>query len=336
MLQLKSIKERPVSEWRGKKVLVRLDLDVPLRNGAVTDDFRLRRALPTLNFLLDAGADLTIIGHLGRRGESIAPVRARLVELAGRPLRILENLRRDGREEANKPAFAAELAVGQEIFVNEAFAVCHRAHASVVGLPALLPSYAGLNLQAEVENLSRALNPPRPSLLILGGAKFETKAPLLQKFLLFYDTIFIGGALANNFFKARGEVVGQSLVDENWEQVRPFLNEPKIKLPADKVISDDKILDIGPQAVEELKALIAAAKFTLWSGPLGNFENEFGAATESIVGGGDTLAALAELNLLESFTFVSTGGGAMLEFLAQGGVLPGLEALAASQQKFEE
>src|SRR3989344_2626017 len=202
MLQLKSIKERPVSEWRGKKVLVRLDLDVPLRNGAGTDDFRLRRALPTLNFLLDAGADLTIIGHLGRRGESIAPVRARLVELAGRPLRILENLRRDGREEANKPAFAAELAVGQEIFVNEAFAVCHRAHASVVGLPALLPSYAGLNLQAEVENLSAA-----PSL--------RPKRPCSKSFCSFTTRFLSAGRWPTTFSKP----AARSLVSRLWTRI---------------------------------------------------------------------------------------------------------------------
>ncbi|MBI2100197.1 MAG: phosphoglycerate kinase [Candidatus Vogelbacteria bacterium] len=339
MLSLKSIQDLSPQELQGKQVLVRLDLDVPITNGKVTEEFRLRRALPTVQYLKDAGAKIVVVGHIGGDGEkSLAPVAEWLRDNFDPNLQVEENLRRDPGEMGNDPAFAEKLAALGEIYVNDAFATCHREHASIVGVPKLLPSYAGLNLIREVEQLSAAFAPEHPFLFILGGVKFSTKAPLVSKFLKSADQIFIGGALANNFFKARGDEVGESLVDENWGLVKSFLNESKIILPIDTVISDKKILDIGSKSVEELKKLIAATKFVLWNGPLGNFEVGFGQATEkiaraiaqsgirSIVGGGDTVTAIEKLNLLDRFGFVSTGGGAMLDFLARG-TLPGLEAL---------
>jgi phosphoglycerate kinase len=270
----------------------------------------------------------------------------------------MENLRFFEGEKKNDPKFAKELASLADIYVNDAFPVCHREHASIVGVPKLLPSYVGFQLEKEVANLSRAFNPAHPFLFILGGAKFETKLPLLAKFLDIADQIFVGGALANDLFKAKGFEIGQSLISKTGIDLSAFIKSPKLLLPvdiinqegvskaADSLSLTDKIMDDGPKTLQMLKEKISAAKFILWNGPLGMYEGGYkqptlelakiiGEATAgtsgvvSIVGGGDTLAAIEELQNQDKFTFVSTGGGAMLDFLAKG-TLPGIEALEES------
>jgi phosphoglycerate kinase len=273
---------------------------------------------------------------------------------------MLENLRRNKGETANDPAFATSLAELADVFVEDAFDVCHREHASVVGVPELLPSYAGLLVEEEVKHLTKALNPGTPSLAIIGGAKFSTKEPVLKRLLEVYNRVFVGGALANDFMRASGKGVGKSLLskDTDEREIRALLASPRLMLPLDEVTAtkgsmraaghtvsldavpaDEMILDDGPKTVDALAKLTIGAKTILWNGPLGNYENGFVDATEglakaiaqsdaySILGGGDTVAAVEKLGLSEKFSFISTGGGAMLDFLATG-TLPGLKVLS--------
>ncbi len=361
MSSLKTVNDLSPEAFQGKRVLVRVDWNVPMAQGAVTNDFRIRATIPTLNFLRERGAVVTAATHLGGEGApAIEPVRARAAELLP-GVTLLENLRQNPGEEGNDHEFAQSLAKDFDLFVNDAFGVCHREHASVVSVPQFLPSYAGLLIAHEMGELSRAFNPERPFVFVLGGAKFATKAPLVKKFLGLADRIFIGGALANTCFKALGYEIGQSVADENVDLVRPFVSDPRIMLPgtvitliegktlvrtAATVSSDAKIMDVAPETLEELTDYIKSAKLVLWNGPLGNFEQGFMAGTEalariiaeapgySIIGGGDTIAAVERLGALDKFDFISTGGGAMLDFLAEG-TLPGLEALKQSQEKFK-
>lgn len=326
MTPLRTIKDLPPAALAGKRALVRVDLNLPLAEGEITNDFRLRQALPTLKFLLEAGASITAISHLSDSRASLEPVIKRLKILLPEVV-LLENLRQHPGEEANDPAWAAELAAGHDLFVNDAFAVCHRAHASVVGIPKLLPSYAGLLVEREVAELSRAFQPEHPFIFILGGAKLSTKIPLLEKFLPLADQIFLGGDLLNHVAEL-GELPDRG----------------KIIIPEQVAREGTHIKDVDPAALAVLAPLLSAAKFILWNGPLGQFEAGHLAGTEalaklvsegpaySIVGGGDTVAAIEQLGLAERFGFVSTGGGAMLDFLATG-TLPGLEALRESQEK---
>ncbi|MDO8493026.1 MAG: phosphoglycerate kinase [bacterium] len=363
-----------LKDLRGKKVLLRLDLNVPIKDGVVLDDFRIKSSMPTLNYLKDAGAKVVILSHIGEEGtETLRPVADHL-KIRLLPIKIdsalqdeisnmsdgdvvmLENLRQDPREVANDENFAKELAGLGDIYVNDAFSVSHRKHASIVSLPKLLPCHAGFLIQSEVTHLSSAFDPEHPFLFILGGAKFETKINLVRKFIGIADQIFIGGALANTIFKKKGYEVGVSLVDTKEMDLDFVLNNKKIILPtdvsvldgaghvikpADQVLKDENILDIGTESLDQLRQMIGQSKFILWNGPLGNFERGFKSMTEdlaryiadsgirSIVGGGDTLAAISGLGILDKFTFVSSGGGAMLDFLANG-TLPGLEALKNS------
>ncbi len=371
VINLNSIKELSPDKLRNQRVLLRLDLDVPLsETGEVVEDFRLKRCLPTLQYLIASGAKVIILGHLGKDGsKSLAPVAKWFEQSASIKLEfkkdledsgldkviMLENLRSWSGEKANDPNFAKQLALLGDLYVNDSFATCHRQHASIVGLPQLLPAYAGLNLIKEVEHLSAVFDPPAPFLFILGGAKFETKIPLLEKFLSLTDNIFIGGALANSFFKALNYEVGISTVDDHSNLIKPFLSlsQTKIILPIDviveragkssvklvqEVLPDENILDVGPESIKRLASLINQAKFILWNGPLGHFERGYRGATnqlaqliassgaESVVGGGDTITAIQALDLFDQFSFVSTGGGAMLDFLSRG-TLPGIEAL---------
>jgi phosphoglycerate kinase len=329
----------------GKKALVRVDWNVPVKDGAVVDDFRIRQALPTIELLQKAGAEITLISHFTGEGDSLRYVaehaKRYLPELAfnqeGR-LRLMENLRLDDGEKDNSDEFSKKLSQYGDIYVNEAFSSSHRNHASIVGVPKLLPSYAGICFAREVQELSKAFYPKHPFLFILGGAKFDTKLPLLQKFAGIADDIFVGGALANNFFREMGRDVGESLVSEGDFGLKELLEGGKIMLPEDVIDIGGKILDAGPITIEKLKEKISNAKLILWNGPLGNYENGYKVATlalakviaesgkESIVGGGDTLGAIDELGVLDNFSFVSTGGGAMLDFLSAG-TLPGIEAL---------
>jgi phosphoglycerate kinase len=366
------------ADLAGKRVIARFDWNVPLaEDGSVANDYRLRASFETLGALLTRGASVLAISHLGRKGESLAPVvsalrahfpGASLVEdpftpegaacvcgLTAGQLCVAENIRRWPEEEANDGAFAAKLAALGDIYVNDAFPVSHRAQASVDALPRLLPSYGGAQLSREVAALSKVFSPAHPFVFILGGAKFETKLPLLRRFQA-ADKIFLGGALLNDLLKAKGMLVGASLVSEDpsavaevaaWQNlvlpeslvVANAAGARRTVKPGDEVAADERILDVG---AENLKASLSGAAFVLWNGPLGLCEAGFKEGTEAaaravadsgataIVGGGDTVAAIEAQGIADKFTFVSTAGGAMLDFLASGGDLPGLLALAAS------
>jgi phosphoglycerate kinase len=357
---MRSVRDIPVFE--NIPILVRAALNVPVANGKVTNTYRLRRALPTIRFLAERGARVVLISHIGERaGETLAPVaealgnlitgvsfcpdttgaraRAAVRELAPGHILVLENLRRDRGEVTNDHAFARELATLGDFFVQDSFDTCHRPHASIVGVPEILPSYAGLLLEDEVRELSQALTPKHPALAVIGGMKFSTKEAVLDKLLTLYDHVFVGGALANDFLKASGKNVGKSLVSNTDERtLKKLLENPKLIVPVDSVFEKKGIVDHGAGTAALLADLAQQAKTILWNGPLGNYENGFVAATDafaqavaassaySVVGGGDTIAAIENLGLLPRFSFVSTGGGAMLQFLAAG-TLPGIEAL---------
>lgn len=364
----------------GMRFLVRAGLDVPVENGRVTNDFRIQRALPTIMYLVEKGARVILLTHMGRDPKNstkplvdilkkYVPVcyvdevvgekaEGAVVHMKEGTVVLLENLRSCPGEEANDEAFAEALAAYGNFYVNEAFSVSHRKHASIVTLPKLLPNFAGLDFLNEITELRKARTPAQPSLFILGGAKFETKAPLIEAFTESYTTTFIGGALANDFLKGRGCEVGASLVSSVDLMGNPLVQKENILTPIDVVVEGDgtprtvardavqkneKILDVGLDSLTNLRPHIDAAKSILWNGPLGNYEAGFGAATKkcaeyiaqsnahSVVGGGDTVAAIESLGLMDSFGFISTGGGAMLEFLEHG-TLPGIEALTPRLQ----
>jgi len=352
---MKSIRE--IDKLEGVKILLRLDLNVPIQNGIITDDFRIRKSLPLINYLKDKNANLILISHIETvDNPTLKPVADYLNKIRidcffeknykkvlnnKHQIILLENLRDYEGEKKNDKKFAKELASLADIYVNEAFSVSHREHASVSAITEFIPSYAGFQFEEEIKHLKSAFNPEHPFLFILGGAKFETKLPLLEKFINSADKIFVGGALANNFFKEKGEDIGNSMVSpENYDLER-FIKTGKILLPIDFIKKDDSIMDCGMKTVELLKNEIEKAKYILWNGPLGAYETGYKASTlqlaeilseatkngvKTIVGGGDTLATIAELKLEDGFTFVSTGGGAMLDYLAKG-TLPGIEAL---------
>lgn len=320
----------------GKRVLVRVDWNVPIENGVVVDDFRIRRSLPTIEFLQNAGAKVIMATHLEPEEASLEP----LQRFVPNGAELLPNLRSNPGEKANDVSFAKELASLADIFVNEAFSASHREHASIVGVPKLLPSFAGIEFVKEVESLSKAFEPEHPFVLILGGAKFETKLPLLKRFLDSADTALVGGALANDFWKSAGIDVGDSLVSNVDLGLKNLLGSGKIILPADTTLEGDRIVDAGSKTIEAWKEKIDSAKFILWNGPLGEYEKGYKKYTlelakavatsgaKTIVGGADTLAAIMELDIFDRFGFVSTGGGAMLDFLSTG-TLPGIKALEA-------
>ena len=369
------------TDLKGKYVIVRSSLNVPMEDGQVVNQFRIARALPTLLHLSGVGARVILIAHAGRDPRvTLKPVCDILSEslptvwcgsLTGDEVKekrdalkdgevlMLENLRSDEREVANDKSLAKELADLADIYVCDAFAVAHREHTSVVGIPKLLPSYAGINFLMEFEELKRTIKPEHPSIFILGGAKFDTKMPLVEKFLNSYDHIFIGGALANDFFKAKGFEVGKSVTSAITLTDSPLLENEKIILPVDVVVDgpggqrivtpesvtpNDVIHDIGPQSISMLSIYTKGAKTILWNGPLGNYEMKYDegtvafakqvAASEaySVVGGGDTVASIESLGISGKFGFLSTGGGAMLSFLEQG-TLPAIEALKDGAKK---
>lgn len=376
---MKTIRDIPVLE--NIPVLVRTALNVPLENGKVTNTFRLRATLETIEYLRKKHARIILCGHISGTGtETLLPVvealkkmisgvsfcpvstgpQAREMVRALTPgqVLVLENLRRNKGEEKNDPEFAKELAELADVFVQDSFDVCHRKHASVVGVPSLLPSYAGLTVEKELKELKKALRPKRAALAIIGGAKFSTKEPLLKELLKRYSKVFVGGALANDFLKQKGVEVGISLVSNaDSAHIQKLLKSKKLLLPIDAIVakhgkkrsegevkefdqitSDEAILDIGPQTVEMLAPIVTRFKTVLWNGPLGNYENGFVDGTESVailiakskahsmIGGGDTIAAVEKLGLNDHFSFISTGGGAMLGYLVDG-KLPGVEVL---------
>ena len=339
---------KPITEakdLKGKRVLVRVDWSVPVNAGEVTNDYQIVKSFPTIEYLQKEGAKIILISHVEKDDDSLEPIYKYVKKLLPKltfvtpsDLVLLENLRQNKGEKENSLQFAKELANLGDVFVNDAFPVSHRKHASIVSIPKFIPSFAGLQLNLEIEALSKAFYPKRPFLFILGGAKFDTKLPLLKKFIHIADTIFVGGALAHNFFVVLGRDIGDSLVSGGDFGLRELLNTGKIILPEDTIVEDKKIMDAGPVTIENLKTKIASSNLVLWNGPLGTYERGYKVATlelariiaesgkESIIGGGDTLSAVNELNLFDKFSFVSTGGGAMLDFLATG-TLPGIEAL---------
>src|SRR3989344_1657132 len=332
---------------KAMRVLLRLSLNVPVSGDVINDDFRLIKSLPTLQTLIDMGAKVTVISHIGGDGtQSLGPVekwlRERLPAQAGVRGEFVmhENLRLDPREKSGDESLARELADidgGQDIFVNEDFAVSHRAHASVTGLPKLLPSFVGLQFAQEVEHLTRFIDPPEPCVVILGGAKIETKLPMINAFLPKASKIFLGSYFANSRFDLsnRGSSISQA------KSVEAIPTSPKVILPIDGVSKDGHIMDIGEKALGNILEAVESAKSVIWNGPMGKFEDGYDQTTlelaraiansgaESVVGGGDSISAIRKLNLLDKFTFVSTGGGAMLEYLSKG-TLPGIDAIINS------
>ncbi|MEK7194323.1 MAG: phosphoglycerate kinase [Patescibacteria group bacterium] len=307
---MRSLKE--AGDLNGKRVLVRVDWNVPIVDGEVRDDFRIRKSLPTLEFLKSAGAKVIICTHLEPEDLTVEALKKYVPGGA----ELLENLRKNPGEKSNSLDFAKELASLADIFVNEAFSESHRKYASIVGVPKFIPSFLGLGFEKEIQNLSKAFNPSHPFLFILGGAKFETKLPLVEKFLSIADEIFIAGANAKPAFDAG------------------FSKYPKISFPNGDMVAPDA----DENVISQLSEKIEKSSFILWNGPLGVYEQGYKEGTiklaqilaqsgkEVIVGGGDTLTTIKEQDLLSKFTFVSSGGGAMLDFLANG-TLPGIEAL---------
>ena len=397
MLTMSAFQTLDHVEVKGKRVLVRADLNVPVENGVVTDATRIDRLAPSIAELADKGAKVILLSHFGRpKGRdaknSLKPVVAELAHIIKRPVKFaddcigetaeqavaelrpgnilcLENTRFYPGEENNDPEFAKALAKLGDIYVNDAFSVSHRAHASTEGLAHLLPAYAGRTLQTELDALVKALeHPDRPLTAIVGGAKVSTKLDLLGNLLRKVDVLIIGGAMANTFLLAQGKKVGKSLFEKDLVEIAKKIldearaNKRQIILPVDAVVAEkyeahapsrvvdvdhvgdnDMILDIGPHSIEYAISELARSKTVVWNGPFGTFEIEpFDNGTDevaeavaeltragklvSVAGGGDTVAALNAAGVADRLTYVSTAGGAFLEWL-EGKALPGVEIL---------
>ena len=395
----RSLAKLNTGDLSGKRVLVRVDFNVPLNDaGAITDDTRIRAALPTINDLIGKGAKVILAAHFGRpKGQvnekmRLTPVAARLSELLSKPVTktdscigpdaeakvnamsngdvvLLENVRFFAEEEKNDPAFAEKLAGLADVYVNDAFGAAHRAHASTEGVAQLLPAFAGLAMQREIDHLVAALEAPqRPVIALVGGAKVSTKIDLLQNLVKKVDILFVGGGMANTLLHAQGVKVGASLCEKDLvDTARAILAAAeeagcKLMLPSDVVLAkefkpnpdtrlaavtdvaeDEMILDCGPATVVALSLAMEDAKTLIWNGPLGAFETPpFETATVAaaeqaakmakagelvaVAGGGDTVAALNQAGVADDFTFISTAGGAFLEWM-EGKDLPGVSVL---------
>jgi len=395
----RTLKELPDASIRGRRVLVRVDFNVPIDDGRVADDTRIAAALPTLRYLLDRDARIVLVSHLGRPGgkpdpaQSLRVVSVRLGELLGRPVRfaedvvgpsartavdalrpgeivMLENVRFETGEESDDPALGEALAAFGDVYVNDAFGTAHRAHASTSAAPRAMraagrPAVAGFLVEKELRFLGSALaSPVRPFVAILGGAKISGKIDVVESLLPRVDALLIGGAMANTFFRAMGLETGRSLVEpDRVEMARELIGRAgkRLILPGDcvtatearagetkhtqarnRVPADQRILDIGPESVKLFASHVESAGTVIWNGPMGLFEiADFAAGTRgvaeavaratkngatTVVGGGDTAAAVEQAGLADAVTHVSTGGGASLEFL-EGKVLPGIAVL---------
>ncbi|TYT22461.1 phosphoglycerate kinase [Dictyoglomus thermophilum] len=390
----KTILDLKDEELKGKRVLVRVDFNVPIKNGVITDDRRIREALPTIKYLIDKGAKVILVSHLGRpKGFQddlrLDPVAKRLSELLGKPVKklndcigeevekeisnmkegdvvLLENIRFYKEEEANDPEFAKKLAKLADLYVNDAFGTAHRAHASTAGVAQYIPGVAGLLMKKEIEIMGKALeSPERPFICILGGAKVSDKIGVIKNLMTKVDGFLIGGGMMFTFLKALGYETGKSIVeDDKLELAKEIMNMAKERgvkflLPKDAVVvkeikedaptsikdvdkfeKDDIGVDIGPKTIELFREEILKARTIIWNGPMGIFEiPAFANGTRriaeaiaenknciSIVGGGDSAAAIQMLGLEDKFTHISTGGGASLEFL-EGKELPGVAVL---------
>lgn len=388
MFNKKTIRDIDV---KGKRILVRVDFNVPIKEGIVGDDTRIRAAIPTIDYLIKQGASLILCSHLGRPKEgpapefSLRPVAEHLAKLLKKPVQfaedcigplaeaaakvlkpgdvlVLENTRFHKEEEKNDPEMSRKLAGLADIFVNDAFGSAHRAHASTEGVTHYLPAVAGFLMEKEIQYLGQAIaNPTPPLIAILGGAKISDKIGVIRNLLNKANSVLIGGGMANTFIKAQGYPIGDSLVeDEALETAKQLIAEGKnrLHLPVDVVIADRfdalasskvinigpvpdgwRILDIGPQTVAAFSKIISTAGTVVWNGPMGVFEfprfaeGTFGIAkaiarskATSIVGGGDSVAAVTKAGLSKKITHISTGGGASLEML-EGLILPGVAAL---------
>jgi phosphoglycerate kinase len=402
-MKLENLKSSAGIDLRDKRVVVRADLNVPVKDGKVSDATRLERLVPGLSDLAQRGARVIVISHFGRPRNgrdaslSLAPVAEKLGELLGKPaafaedcvgepaertvasllpgrIAVLENLRFHKGEEKNDPAFARRLAALGDVFINDAFSAAHRAHASTAALARLLPAYAGPLLLEEIDALNRALeNPVRPTAAVIGGAKVSSKLPVLQHLVAKVDKLIIGGGMANTFLLAEGVEIGTSLAEPGFTQTAlEIMHAAKerhceVLLPHDVVVaerlalgacarvvptlevpSDRMILDVGPKTVAHYAGVIEGAKTLLWNGPLGAFEipafaegtSELARAVArltkagrlvSVAGGGDTVAALNAAGVTHDFSYVSTAGGAFLEWL-EGRELPGIVALTEARQ----
>ncbi|RJE82798.1 phosphoglycerate kinase [Paenibacillus sp. 1011MAR3C5] len=385
---------RDVAELAGKRVFVRVDFNVPLEDGKITDDKRIRETLPTINFLIEKGAKVILASHLGRpNGQVVEELRhtasaVRLSELLGKPVTkaneaigeaveaqvaamengdvlLLENVRFYPGEEKNDPELAKSFAKLADLFVNDAFGAAHRAHASTEGIAHILPAVSGLLMERELEVLGKALNnPERPFTAIVGGSKVKDKIAVIDKMLEIADNIIIGGGLSYTFFKAQGHEIGKSLVDNSkLDLALEFIEKAKklgknFYIPVDIVVTDDfsadantqivdvngipaewEGIDIGPKTRELYADVIKNSKLVVWNGPMGVFEIEpFSHGTRAVaqataetsaytvIGGGDSAAAAEKFGLADQMNFISTGGGASLEFM-EGKVLPGVVAL---------
>lgn len=352
---------REVSDLKDKKVLLRVDFDVPVSGkGEIQEPFRIKKQKETLDYLVEHGVHVIMVAHisaiksfadlvpqlhilLGQEFDFIKSVVDISTWLAGSgKIALLDNIRQDSKEEKNDSEFAKELANGFDLYINNAFAVCHRNHTSVSAITKVLPSYAGFLIEQEITELNKVIEAPKEGkVVIMGGAKASTKVPVIKHLIDKAETILLGGVVANDFLKEKGQDMGSSVVDADAHEllIGLDLNDSRLVIPKDFVVFDNKILDVGDETMRQYMDIISKAKMIIWNGPMGLFENPvFSKGTDeianaiisskaiSVIGGGDTISAVGKLGLLDKFDFVSTGGGAMLAFLA-GEKLPGLEAL---------
>lgn len=406
---MRTITELEEKDLKGKTAIVRVDYNVPIQDGKVMDDLRIKASFKTIEFLRSAGAKVILLSHIeGKGGSSLFPVaehiksnfvngtypfniefigatqdaginafdfnliKERVDAITDGDVILLENVRFDPREKTNDKSFAEALAILGDLYIGDAFSVSHREHASVVMLPEIFSDkhYAGFQIVDEIQHLKEGINPPRPFIFILGGAKFETKLPLIEKFIDKADKVVIGGALLNDIMKAKGYSVGKSLVSDKHIDLGNIISNPKLILPDDLVVenienkaryiktidsvgNDEGIMDVGESLILKLKNIFdeysknGQIPFVLWNGPMGNYEQGYKEGTISIVkllidkkiksllGGGDTSAAIAEGGLsseidnnpeIKNLVYISTGGGAMIDYLINE-TLPGIEAL---------